>query len=90
MKKIQDYLVLIFLKMEEKKLLDYIGLKEETNQHFKFIVIKILMMEVGLYSSTINTDWENQFTLMKLFQQILMKEFITCMLNKWVSLKLIV
>ena len=90
MKKIQDYLVLIFLKMEEKKLLDYIGLKEETNQHFKFIVIKILMMEVGLYSSTINTDWENQFTLMKLFQLMHMKEYITCMLNKWVSLKLIV
>jgi len=90
MKKIQDYLVLIFLKMEEKKLLDYIGLKEETNQHFKFIVIKILMMEVGLYSSTINTDWENQFTLMKLFQLTHMKEYITCMSNKWVSLKLIV
>jgi hypothetical protein len=56
MKKIQDYHVLIFLKMEEKKPLDYIGLKEEINQPFKFIVIKILMMEVGLYSSTINTD----------------------------------
>ena len=56
MKKTLVYLVLIFLKMEEKKLQDYIGSKEETNQHFKFIVIKILMMEVGPYSSTINTD----------------------------------
>lgn len=89
-KKIQDYHVLIFLKMEEKKPLDYIGLKEETNQLFKFIVIKILMMEVGLYSSTINTDQESQFTLMKLFQLTHMKGFITCTLNKWVSLKLIV